>query len=35
MQVDIHRVPAEGAQEQTGGPDRERFTGTLQGNPAS
>ena len=33
MQVDIHRVAAEGAQEQTGSPDRQRFAGTLQGKP--
>ncbi len=34
MQVDIHRIAPERAEEETGGPDRERLTATLQGNSA-
>jgi hypothetical protein len=33
MQVDIHRIAAEGAQEEASSPDRQRLAGTLQGNP--
>ena len=33
MQVDIHRVAAERAQEETGGADRQRLAGALQRNP--
>src|ERR1700732_1640878 len=34
MQVDIHRIAAEGAQEETGGSDRQSLTRTLQRNSA-
>ena len=33
MQVDIHRIAAEGAQEETGSPDRQGFARAFQGEP--